>query len=188
MKPLVYFIRNPDDELIKIGKTIDLHRRMQMLRVQTRCKNLEIIGVIDGGSEKEEELHAKFSKNRKFGEWFSTSHDMDQFISLNTYKPNVDELRKHSNNRRFKSKSDPHAEQAARVSEALARLDEANKMIVQYRDRIVELEKRQLEDRDHYEKKEERYQEKIEELNKQIAQLNLEVGLLKGKVSQLNHS
>jgi hypothetical protein len=53
----VYFIKNPHNKLVKIGKSRDVNTRLRQLR-KVCGPQLELLGVTDQYSE--EELHDKF--------------------------------------------------------------------------------------------------------------------------------
>jgi hypothetical protein len=77
----VYFIKSNDR--VKIGKSKDVHERMIQLKTSNPYK-LELIGVIEGYGEKENELHEKFKKYRLHGEWFSLSKEILDFVQTST--------------------------------------------------------------------------------------------------------
>lgn len=70
-----YIIRNPKTSLLKIGRSIDVEGRVKALETGSGT-TLEVLAVIDGNRERE--LHQRFSKNRRHGEWFE---DVDGEIS-----------------------------------------------------------------------------------------------------------
>lgn len=79
----VYFMYRQDTGQIKIGVTEDVARRKYQLESQLRCKDFEILHVIEDGSyELEKALHRhfnhiRFQRNR---EWFVDSPDIRGFI------------------------------------------------------------------------------------------------------------
>ncbi|MGP9703110.1 GIY-YIG nuclease family protein [Psychrobacter sp. AOP31-E1-50] len=62
-----YLLRNPANNLVKIGKTIDIKTRLQAIQCGAGNK-LEVLAVIDRNIERE--MHVKFSDLREFNEWF----------------------------------------------------------------------------------------------------------------------
>lgn len=72
-----YFIFNPMTNMIKIGKSNDVERRMNTLSTQSGCE-LELLHVID--EDVELELHAKFKHIRHHGEWFYDDGQIREFI------------------------------------------------------------------------------------------------------------
>lgn len=73
-----YFFKNPITNLIKIGKSIDIHRRKKDIQVGTGAE-LEILYVSDKNIEGE--LHRKFKEYRVHGEWFDDKDGLiQQFI------------------------------------------------------------------------------------------------------------
>ena len=72
-----YFIFNPMTSMIKIGKSVDVARRMNTLSTQSGCE-LELLHVID--ADVESELHSKFKHIRHHGEWFYDEGQIREFI------------------------------------------------------------------------------------------------------------
>jgi hypothetical protein len=68
----VYFIRNPETGLIKIGISEDPERRISALSTPFSLR-LEVIGIVAGGRPLEAILHAELAGSRVRGEWFSPS-------------------------------------------------------------------------------------------------------------------
>jgi hypothetical protein len=79
----VYFLHAPAVNLIKIGRSIDPDRRLAELKLLSPV-DLEIMGMIDGGSLKEAELHAKFKHLHSHGEWFHATEELKLFAWLET--------------------------------------------------------------------------------------------------------
>lgn len=69
---VVYFIKNPSTGLVKIGKTIDVVKRLDQLSKEFKTK-LELIGTIesDDSIRLEKEIHTLFTSKRVEGEWFN---------------------------------------------------------------------------------------------------------------------
>lgn len=74
----VYFIYAKAVNLIKIGRSADPERRLDELRLLSPV-DLEVIGLVDGGSRTEAELHQRFAKYRSHGEWFHAAKEIKTF-------------------------------------------------------------------------------------------------------------
>lgn len=78
----VYFIRAVDGGPIKIGKALDVVTRLVQHRNDTG-KDLVALGVMDGYTELEKELHGRFSRYRiKRSEWFEPAQPIFDFIAV----------------------------------------------------------------------------------------------------------
>ena len=75
-KPATYLVKNPETNLVKIGKSTNISERIKALQCGSGVK-LDKIAVIDDNVESL--LHKKFSKNKVFNEWFD---DKDGLILL----------------------------------------------------------------------------------------------------------
>ena len=67
-----YFIKNPLNGLIKIGRSEDVEKRFKSLRTGAGIA-LELLFYIERDVEKE--LHIKYNKQRKIGEWFDLTYE-----------------------------------------------------------------------------------------------------------------
>ena len=66
--PCVYFLRDKNSNLVKIGFTTDLKTRLQALRTGVDC---ELVGLIPFATQElERALHESLSPWRAHGEWF----------------------------------------------------------------------------------------------------------------------
>jgi hypothetical protein len=79
----VYFVsrvpKNDKIGLIKIGRTVDLEKRVATFR--TSMPDVWVIAVIRGaGKEKEQELHHRFAAHREAGEWFRPHPELLDFV------------------------------------------------------------------------------------------------------------
>jgi hypothetical protein len=81
---VVYFV-SPGDDLVKIGYTTNLKSRVRTLQTG-HSKPLEILLVLDGNHDLEQELHKQFSKRLKRGEWFRLSGEISKFIKDNRFR------------------------------------------------------------------------------------------------------
>lgn len=74
----VYFLHAPSVSRLKIGRSIDIERRLSELRLLSPVA-LHLIGAIPGGSTLEAVLHKRFTHIRLHGEWFDASDDLLSF-------------------------------------------------------------------------------------------------------------
>jgi len=82
----VYFIRNTDEGVTKIGISNDPEKRLKFLQTSNHSK-LRLVGVIPhGGSLLESMLHKQLHETRLNGEWFK---DSDRLRSLLWYLDNI---------------------------------------------------------------------------------------------------
>lgn len=87
--PLVYFIQaSGGDDLIKIGRSIDLRRRFKDLSDMSPLP-LIVIGITPCKRPPEQEnyLHHRFNHIRAWGEWFLPADDLLHYISRNARRP-----------------------------------------------------------------------------------------------------
>lgn len=82
---MIYFLRRADGA-IKIGTTEKYYtRRSGLIK---RHGDLELLGVMDGNREIEQEIHKRFAHVRLIGkrktEWFEASQELLDFIADNT--------------------------------------------------------------------------------------------------------
>lgn len=76
---VVYFIRNPDSGLIKIGTTAYLSRRLSCLRSHSGAE-LELLGSLPGNRYVEAGLHSRWAGLRVRGEWFRPDPEILEWI------------------------------------------------------------------------------------------------------------
>lgn len=81
MTEVVYFIlADADPKCIKIGHTKrPIKLRMSVLQSWSPY-NLSLIGIIPGGRSLEAQIHQRFAKHYKCGEWFNAADELMQFI------------------------------------------------------------------------------------------------------------
>lgn len=65
----VYAILAPRIKEVKIGVSLDPYARLRLLQT-AHSVELELLGTMPGGLEKEREIHRKLSDARITGEWF----------------------------------------------------------------------------------------------------------------------
>lgn len=81
---VIYFVRSPAMNAIKIGVAGDPLSRIRDLQVG--CPDAyELLGTIEGGRLKEQELHRQFAHLRILGEWFRAEKELLGAIDLLTH-------------------------------------------------------------------------------------------------------
>lgn len=76
----VYFLQaDCPSRLIKIGTTLTLVRRLQVLQRYSPVR-LRLIGACRGGRVRERVLHERFAHLRRHAEWFAPGADLLAFI------------------------------------------------------------------------------------------------------------
>lgn len=73
-----YFIQGQPLTPVKIGKAINVQKRLRSLQTGSPVE-LRVLATLVG--DRELELHCRFSKYRVFGEWFSWSNELSEFIA-----------------------------------------------------------------------------------------------------------
>ena len=71
-----YIVKNPKSGLIKIGKSLDIDKRLRTISTGAGCE-LEILAII--GEDVELVLHKKFASLRGVGEWFDDDGSIAEF-------------------------------------------------------------------------------------------------------------
>lgn len=79
LQGFVYFIGSTRGGPVKIGFSVAPRRRLGELQTASPVR-LEILGLLAGTRETEQELHEKFSAHRMSGEWFSPCVEITDFI------------------------------------------------------------------------------------------------------------
>lgn len=79
----VYFIQNVDTGHIKIGKSFNVKTRLLALS-RKESAPLELLGVIEGYSQEEKDIHLYFDAIRFEGEWFYSERALLDFIEKHT--------------------------------------------------------------------------------------------------------
>jgi len=74
-----YFILAADAGKIKIGKTVDVKKRLSTLRTMSPVQ-LDLICTIRYDGELERRIHQHFAEHRAHGEWFEAHEDILSFI------------------------------------------------------------------------------------------------------------
>lgn len=82
MKSDLYFMLNPSLGIIKIGIATDVEDRRKTLEYGCGVP-LEVLRVVPGAAELEQELHALFNASRLLGEWFTPTEDLIRLATGN---------------------------------------------------------------------------------------------------------
>lgn len=77
---MIYFLKA--DNKVKIGYADDPSKRIPSIQTSSPFE-LEVLLIIDGNYDKESELHKRFQKHRKSGEWFDLEEPIQAFIKEN---------------------------------------------------------------------------------------------------------
>lgn len=72
---MIYFVRKGEDGPIKIGKTIDLDKRLPQLKAEFGL-DLRVMATLDETKFKERELHERFSAFWIGREWFVAAEEL----------------------------------------------------------------------------------------------------------------
>ena len=76
----VYVIQNVDSKVVKIGYTKDLKTRLGQL--QTACSHkLVILKTVEGGKDKECQIHLDLKDCRLNGEWFKWNEFVESYVN-----------------------------------------------------------------------------------------------------------
>jgi len=76
---LVYFVRSGANGPIKIGVTLNLKRRLEMLQAGNH-RALRCLLTIDGDGTAERAMHSRFEAQHIRGEWFRYDGELRDFI------------------------------------------------------------------------------------------------------------
>lgn len=71
----VYFLAARTVGLVKIGRSIDMVSRLQAIRWLSPVP-LELIGLVEGGSQREAAYHRRWANLRSHGEWFNLTVEL----------------------------------------------------------------------------------------------------------------
>jgi hypothetical protein len=84
---MIYFVLESIDNVVKIGKTQEDKLMLRISGIQTgNHRELKLIGVCEGYTKKEKELHKLFNHLRIKGEWFRYEEDLREYVENNTTK------------------------------------------------------------------------------------------------------
>ena len=75
----IYFLYAPSENLIKIGRTKNLKRRLRILELENATK-VKVELSFNHQPELEQMLHEYFAQDRQHGEWFKYSESIKFFI------------------------------------------------------------------------------------------------------------
>lgn len=81
----IYFIQAENGGLVKIGYTENLDKRFRIIQAHSP-ERMRIIGKIKGSRSTEEEIHSKFARDRRHGEWFELSERLMKLIEIHGYE------------------------------------------------------------------------------------------------------
>jgi Meiotically up-regulated gene 113 len=82
---VVYFIQGAQGGPVKIGHTDDVAKRLVTLQIG-HPSNLVILATEPGGTDLEEQLHARFAHLRCRGEWFTDTDELQAYIASLTQR------------------------------------------------------------------------------------------------------
>ena len=68
----VYFLLAPSVGMVKIGRSIDIERRLQEIRLICPVP-LDLLGYVPGSWDVETQYHRDWSSLRRHGEWFEAA-------------------------------------------------------------------------------------------------------------------
>lgn len=85
---MIYFVKNGNDNEIKIGYADNVKQRMCSLQT-SNSNDLKLIGVMEGEKVVEQNIHERFAHLRVRGEWFTLSDELRDFVNANCYTENV---------------------------------------------------------------------------------------------------
>ncbi len=77
----IYFIRSGETDWVKIGRAVDVKKRMGFLQVGNPDE-LSLLAMIDGGGKEERALHFLLRGVRRRGEWFQSNHLVRLLLGL----------------------------------------------------------------------------------------------------------
>lgn len=77
---MIYFIRDPEADRVKIGTSKNPWARMQSLQVGSHAR-LVLEAIVDGEKAQERALHAEFAHRHVNGEWFVWSGDIARHVA-----------------------------------------------------------------------------------------------------------
>lgn len=80
---MIYFIYDRKNDAVKIGCSMNPKKRFSQIQTgNAGC--LTLVAEMEGDQEQERELHTKFRKYNKRGEWFVNSRELREYIYKNT--------------------------------------------------------------------------------------------------------
>jgi len=118
---VTYFIQCDRPQYVKIGKSTDLRGRVVQLTMGAVCA-ATVVGFVEG--DREREIQDRFSDDRKFGEWYTISDTLREFI-LNEAQPVLEDENYHINSLELSRKV------AVERRDKIASLMQENKRITQ---------------------------------------------------------
>jgi hypothetical protein len=79
----LYFLRDAQQFRIKIGYSVNSHKRVSNLRLMSSTP-LDLVGRIPAPQWYERRLHKAFAEQRTHGEWFGESDELLELIAEST--------------------------------------------------------------------------------------------------------
>lgn len=76
---MIYFAQAENSDLIKIGTSSNVRRRMASLSFREKC-SVSLLAFTDGSFVEEAALHARFAHLRERGEWFRPGPELAEFM------------------------------------------------------------------------------------------------------------
>jgi hypothetical protein len=78
----VYFLKGAPGELIKIGSSHNVKKRLMDVRFRSGLHTITCLAITPGGSGLEHFLHRVFRKSREDGEWFSPTPELLRLVGM----------------------------------------------------------------------------------------------------------
>ncbi len=75
----VYFVHNESEGTVKIGKAIDVPKRVRQLQTASSAP-LRLLGQILGGHPEERRIHRDLKEHRRRGEWFEANGTVMEYV------------------------------------------------------------------------------------------------------------
>lgn len=77
---MIYFVQAQNDSgAIKIGTSEHVRKRMRHLALELSFP-IRVLATVEGGHDKERELHGRFAHHRVYDEWFMPADELLAFI------------------------------------------------------------------------------------------------------------
>lgn len=76
----LYFIECPLLKVVKIGRTVNMDRRLDGLRSSSPTQDLHILAVFPNRGKDEKRVHQHWMHRRSHGEWFHLKSDIRRWI------------------------------------------------------------------------------------------------------------
>jgi hypothetical protein len=87
---MIYFVHDELSNAVKVGKSTEENLNSRLTSLQTgNSRELKLLGLMQGYTEKEAELHLKFNHLRIRGEWFEYNEEIADYIKTNRIEYNI---------------------------------------------------------------------------------------------------